>query len=727
MQITKISIQNFRGIRELSIPMANFSCVIGENNAGKSSILQALDIFFNNPGLRDSDFYRKEETIRVEVTFDEIKDEDLGRLTNEHRSRIAEHVSEGRLSLSRLYSQPGKGVLRMVAPMPIDKRYWPDAIAEVTAKKSGQELRANAVFHIPDLADVLPSRPTQKQVREEVEKLIAALPADQKKPDDVPLVTGMDKSIHALLPEVIYIPAVKDLSDDLKTAETASFGKLIGILFNTIKPKLANIDALFSTLENLLNVTEVDGVEVDDRLKDVISVERAVEKNLQEAFPETSIRIEIPPPDLKSVLNNAQIAIDDGVRSGFKSKGDGLRRSITFAILRAYADMRSQERMSDPSLTPRPYLLLFEEPELFLHPRAQIQLFEALKVFAADNHVMVSTHSSAFFSPQATGTFVKLIKDRSATPPCAKAFPVDLSDLRLKDQFQMVRQENNDAAFFCESILLVEGDSDHIVIPHIARTLNPSWNFAKKSVAIARVGGKHNIQRYRSFFERFGVSVSALVDLDALAEGFDKLGASAPTTKMRNELMQDVGNMLTGTHTSDIDLSGNQLRKIKESPTIKEIWAEAKKQGELFNSRECTWEDLKDTVDKFFHQVVTRDARLEVLKELRDGPMADKQKLVIEALRKEGIYVLSKGAIEAYYPRPAAGDKLRAAQEYCDELTDPHQIRQLVNTDGESGDCEFDLIFANFFGERVLTHQRPSPDLTSSPTSEIRTPTNVDS
>jgi putative ATP-dependent endonuclease of OLD family len=725
MQITKIAIENFRGIRELSIPMANFSCIIGENNAGKSSILQALDVFFNNPGLRDSDFYNKEDSIRVEVTFDEIKDEDLGRLTDEHRSRIAEHVSEGRLSLSRIYSQPGKGVLRMVAPMPIDKRYWPDAIAEVTAKKAREELRESAVFHIPDLAEVLPARPTQKQVREEVDKLIAALPEDQKKPDDVPLVTGMDKSIHALLPEVIYIPAVKDLSDDLKTAETASFGKLIGILFNTIKPKLASIDALFSTLENLLNVTEVDGKEVDDRLKDVIAVEQAVERNLQEAFPDTSIRIEIPPPDLKSVLNNAQIAIDDGVRSGFKSKGDGLRRSVTFAILRAYADLRSQERMSDPSMTPRPYLLLFEEPELFLHPRAQIQLFEALKVFAADNHVMVSTHSSAFFSPQATGTFVKLIKDRSVTPPCAKAYPVDLSDLRLKDQFQMVRQENNDAAFFCESILLVEGDSDHIVIPHIARTLNPSWDFAKKSVAIARVGGKHNIKRYRSFFERFGVSVSALVDLDALTEGFDKLGASTQTTAMRNDLMQDVGNMLAGTHASETDLSGNQLRKIKDSPTIKELWAETKKQGELFKARECTWEYLENLVDNFFQQTVTRDARLKVLQELQGGPMADKQRLVIEALRKERVYVLSKGAIEAYYPRPVSGDKLRAAQEYCDEFTDSHQIRQLVNADKEGEVCEFDLIFANFFGENILPHQRSSPSLDASPAITTEAPGNT--
>ncbi|MCL6667338.1 ATP-dependent nuclease [Streptomyces panaciradicis] len=708
MKITNISVSNFRGIRDLSIPISNFSCIIGENNAGKSSILQALDIFFSNPGLKESDFYRQGNQVRVEVAFEEIKDEDLSRLTEEHRSRITEHVSEGKLSLSRIYSEPGKGVLRMVRPMPIDKKYWPDTLTEVMTGKQREELREAAVFHIPELATVLSPRPTQKQIRAEVEKLIETLPEDQKKPEDVPLVTGMDKSIHALLPEVIYIPAVKDLSDDLKTAETASFGKLLGILFNSIKPQLANVDALFSRLESLLNVTEIDGIEVDERLDDVVSVERAVEKNLQEAFPETSIRIEIPPPDLRSVLSNAQIAIDDGIRSGFKSKGDGLRRSVTFAILRAYADMRSQERTTDPSTAPRPYLLLFEEPELFLHPRAQMQLFEALKVFAEENHVMVSTHSSAFFSPQATGTFVKLIKDRSVAPPCAKAYPVDLSDLRTKDLFQMVRQENNDAAFFCDSILLVEGDSDHIAIPHIARILNPSWDFTKRCVAIARVNGKHNIQRYRSFFERFGVSVAVLVDLDALTEGFEKLGASPASTELRNRLMEDVGNMVAGTHTSESDISGNQLRKIKDSPSVKDLWADVKKHGERFTSRECTWQELEEKVDRFFHQIVTRDARFKVMKELKGGPVAQKKNTVLEALRRERIYVLSKGAIEAYYPKPASGDKLRAAQEFCDEFADFRQLRQLVNGIEDEGPCEFDLIFASFFGDSPLPHQRQS-------------------
>ena len=705
MRITSIAIHNFRGIREMAIPMSNFGCIIGENNAGKSSVLQALDIFFSNPSLKNSDFYKASERIRIEVCFEEIKDEDLGRLTSEHRSRLVEHVVEGKITLSRIYPEPGKGGLRIVKLMPINRGYWPDALAEMMKGKSGDELRESAIYQVPELAPVLPSRPTQKQIKEEVEKIVQSMPDDQKKPDDTPLVTGMDKSIHALLPEVIYIPAVKDLSDDLKTAETASFGKLLGILFNSIKPQLADIDTLFDDLRKHFNVTEADGVETDGRLKQVVAVERAVEKNLQEAFPDTSIRIEIPPPDLKSVLANAQLAIDDGVRSGFKSKGDGLRRSVTFAILRAYADLRSAERDSDPFSVPRPYLLLFEEPELFLHPRAQMQLFDALRVFAEDNHVLVSTHSSAFFSPQATGTFVKLIKDRSSNPPTAKAYPIDLSDLNLKDQFQMVRQENNDAAFFCDSILLVEGDSDHIAIPHIARTLRPDWDFVKRGAAITRVGGKHNIQRYRAFFDKFGVSVAVLADLDVLTEGFGKLGASEQASALQAALMHEVGNLVAGDVDSEADISGNGLRKIKESPGIKEIWAEVKAHNALFKEGVCSLEVLQDKVDGFFSRVITRDLRFSVIKDAQGGPIADKTERLITMLRKERIYVLSRGAIEAYYAKVAVGDKLKAAQEFCDEFTDAPALRRAINGNDTDAECEFDLIFSSFFERAPVPHQ----------------------
>ena len=64
--------------------------------------------------------------------------------------------------------------------------------------------------------------------------------ADKKKMDektaaDQVLPTGIDKSIEPMLPDPIYIPAVKDLADDIKTTESTPFGKILAILLFEFK------------------------------------------------------------------------------------------------------------------------------------------------------------------------------------------------------------------------------------------------------------------------------------------------------------------------------------------------------------------------------------------------------------------------------------------------------------------------------------------------------------
>ena len=48
MKIKKIILENFRRYKERTeIPLSDLTAFIGKNEAGKSSILEALDIFFD--------------------------------------------------------------------------------------------------------------------------------------------------------------------------------------------------------------------------------------------------------------------------------------------------------------------------------------------------------------------------------------------------------------------------------------------------------------------------------------------------------------------------------------------------------------------------------------------------------------------------------------------------------------------------------------------------------
>ena len=63
-----------------------------------------------------------------------------------------------------------------------------------------------------------------------------------------------------------------------------------------------------------------------------------------------------------------------------------------------------------------------------------------------------------------------MIKNRlvaAGTKPFTEAILIDLTDISAKDRIQLIYFENNNAAFFAKHIVLIEGDSDIILFPHI--------------------------------------------------------------------------------------------------------------------------------------------------------------------------------------------------------------------------------------------------------------------
>ena len=77
MRVGKLHIKNFRSIEELDIELQSLSAFIGPNNAGKSNILDALDLILGEtwPTIRafsERDFRNHDpgQTIEIKTTFD---------------------------------------------------------------------------------------------------------------------------------------------------------------------------------------------------------------------------------------------------------------------------------------------------------------------------------------------------------------------------------------------------------------------------------------------------------------------------------------------------------------------------------------------------------------------------------------------------------------------------------------------------------------------------------
>ncbi len=700
MKISSVSVRNFRALRDVAVPVGAFSCVIGENNVGKSSFLQAVIRLSDGKKLVPTDYYDPALPVRIAFHLVDIAEEDLESLAAEHRDKIRALLVNGSLTLVRAYGPDGSGNLQYVGRRAREERFWPETVSAFTKGKSGAVLRREAAAMYPEIAADLPASPTQTLVRELVERHRGTLGAEATEEVDLDIPTGIDNSVVGLLPEPVYIPAVKDIGDEVKMKEGATFGKVMGVLLSAIEPDLIQERQLFADIERKLTRTaSAEGIPDDQRLPKIREMETVIQDHLIEHFPQAKIEIIIPPPTIKSLLSGARIEVDDGGIAGpVETKGDGLKRSVLFAIFRTYVELAKRDgwqREARAARSRHRYLFLFEEPELYLHPAAQRSLFDALGVVAEDHQVVVTTHSPLFYGPGQTTTFVKMRKraDNASMRPFAVVHPVDFpGDLSAKETFQLVCFENNSAAFFANKIVLVEGDSDVLVLKHIARVLNPEWDFEGGRATLVRVAGKGNFRRFCEFFQRFAIEVSIITDLDSLVGEFDKLAIPAehPSVGLRSRLLQRIDEVTApATPPSEVIREALHKRSWRERWEAFRAAADKLRQGEVPSEQEMG--DLALCIEEQ-ERAAPRVAALRdnaVFRAARDE--------LIESLRGRGIHILKRGTIEDYYPGELPGsDKITRAEEFTRRVTTREDMIPLVGEPG-TPDCELGGIFAGIF------------------------------
>ncbi len=109
MRLDAVTIENFRCYREpIHVDMSDLTTVVGKNDIGKSSVLEALEIFFNNDGVKidqqDACIFSENKLVNITCDFSEIPKDlvlDAGATTALNEEYLL--MEDGRLRVRKSY------------------------------------------------------------------------------------------------------------------------------------------------------------------------------------------------------------------------------------------------------------------------------------------------------------------------------------------------------------------------------------------------------------------------------------------------------------------------------------------------------------------------------------------------------------------------------------------------------------------------------------------------
>ena len=475
MILKKLSISNFKGINGLKeIEFDLFNSIVGRNDAGKSTILKAIDTVINNTTLSRSDFNTAAEEfqIMIELYFDcqnktvtlgeeietTIEDEELinenGLLVWKKVWTVNEiTVSKPKTFLVRKKYSGSNDFIFKTEPQLIT--HCSDNEIE-TSKGNGDE------FNNVEKRQKLRTYNQENDIEFEYE--YTEIPSSGKTK-----TKQIGDSIRKILPSFQYFKADTSLSDTDTTIQKY-FKELA---FKLIQEEIDTDEIEQSVRTKLESVLE----KVTDKINEIVNATEKVE-------PKVSF-------DWAKLITTSFVSNSSGNNIPLSSRGDGFRR-IT---MMSYFEHLAESKRTDET---QQIIFGFEEPETFLHPSAQENLFEKLNSLTENGfQVITSTHSPTIVGNTDKDNIIHISNPESIytinqTEIDYKTLAIDLG----------IKPDNTFSPLFSTSrlLFLVEGIDDANAL-HYQSTLYKAEGlihntFEELNVNIIPIGGCGGIKHW---------------------------------------------------------------------------------------------------------------------------------------------------------------------------------------------------------------------------------------
>lgn len=421
MKLSQIKLKNFRGYQdETVIDISDLTVFVGKNDVGKSTILEALYVFFNEgKGIIkvDKDDINKDSNnadIEITIIFE-----------NHPNEVIIDSTNETTLESEYLLNKDGK--------LEVIKRYIGGGKEKVFIK----------AYHPtnPDCKDLLLKK--QTELKDTIQK--KSIECDDKKKNAVMRKAIWENYKNELSLEETEIDVTKEDAKNI-WEQLNNYMPLYSLFQSDRK----NSDG-DSEIQDPMKLAVQEIVKSEELQKDLNQIAIEVTKKLNQVAKNTleklremnedianSLNPVIPPTsDLKwaDVFKNVSISGDQDIP--INKRGSGVKRLVLLNFFRAEAERRKKEK-NVPHI-----IYAIEEPETSQHPNHQRQLIDAFSKLSKQENtqIILTTHS----------------------PPIVKM--MDFSNLRLVekvDKLKVRRIEKNTLPFpsLNEVNFLAFGESD---------------------------------------------------------------------------------------------------------------------------------------------------------------------------------------------------------------------------------------------------------------------------
>lgn len=377
MKLCKLILKNFRGYESLHVDLnEDINVIIGKNDIGKSTIMEAMDIFFNGNSsskidVDDLNIYAEEKEIQISCLFSECYEDivlDSARKT----------------SLAQEYLLNNDGLLEI-------RKVW-----NCSKEKIGSsDLRVYINAYYPKINE----KPLINMKISELKKILQSLQNEIINYDSINKTVSSEirKSLyeHHINNNGTFENKLIDISKEDAKAIWSKINENLPIFF-LFKSDRSNVDS-DSEVQNPLKIATKNALRelqneldsISNIVKEAVKVigDKTIEK-LREMDEEiaSTLTTELNTKAWDSIFS-FELIDDRGIP--LNKRGSGVRRLMLLSYFRAEADRLMSETNKNN------VIYAIEEPETAQHPNYQKMIIDTFKDIATDNkhQIIMTTHT----------------------------------------------------------------------------------------------------------------------------------------------------------------------------------------------------------------------------------------------------------------------------------------------------------------------------------------------